>query len=210
MSRKGLSQQGRALACLGRARIALMVAGLGITAGWGLTAPAIARPELGNESKGQVAARVALPLPVQTKQEAEADVVDVAIAQGSLNTLVNLLSELGMLEDLRGYGRFTVFAPTDAAFAALPENVQALLASDRELLADVLAYHVVADSTPLYADQVDSTLTLRTLERGEIEVRSRRGTLYVNDTPVIEEDIPATNGVIHVIDQVLLPPDLLR
>lgn len=193
-----------------RAPIALILAGLGLAASWGWVAPAIAQAGLSNESDRQTV----LPRPrsvlVQSKQEAEADVVDVAIAQGSLTTLVGLLDELGMAEDLRGYGRFTVFAPTDAAFEAVPENVRQLLLSDRELLADVLAYHVVAGSTPIYAEEVDETLTLRTLERGEIEVGSRRGTLYVNGATVIEEDIPASNGVIHVIDQVLLPPDLLQ
>jgi uncharacterized surface protein with fasciclin (FAS1) repeats len=151
--------------------------------------------------------------PIVTAQRgtAQGDIVDVATASNSFQTLLSLLNELGMTEDLRGYGRFTVFAPTDAAFQAVPAPILARLQADRELMARVLAYHVVASgATPLSARDLRSQNTLTTLERSEVQVRRRRGTLYINEARVIEPDIAASNGVIHAIDQVLIPPDVLR
>lgn len=148
---------------------------------------------------------------VLAQSRTQGDIVDVAIANGSFQTLISLLNELGMTEDLRGYGRFTVFAPTDAAFQAVPAPILARLQADRELMARVLAYHVVASGAmPLSARDLRSQNTLTTLERGEVQVRRRRGTLYVNEARVVEADITASNGVIHAIDQVLIPPDVLR
>ncbi|GAB4365522.1 MAG: hypothetical protein Kow00121_02120 [Elainellaceae cyanobacterium] len=136
------------------------------------------------------------------------NVVDVAAAEGSFETFLSLMEELGMLEDLRGYGRFTVFMPTDQAFAQIPEATLEVLRSDRELMADILAYHIVSGSNPLFSDDLTSGESLRTLERSPIEIRRRRGNLYVNGVRVIDADIEASNGVIHAIDQVLLPPSL--
>jgi uncharacterized surface protein with fasciclin (FAS1) repeats len=138
------------------------------------------------------------------------DIVDTAIAHGSLSTMIGLFEELGMAEDLRGYGRFTVFAPTDNAFRAIPDNVFQALASDRDLMARVLAYHVIASTAPLSSDEISGTTPYRTLERGEVEVRSRGSRIYVNQARVIEADIEATNGIIHIIDQVLIPDDVLE
>lgn len=142
--------------------------------------------------------------------QAERDVVDVAANSGSFSTLVTLLQTLGMEEDLRGYGRFTVFAPTDAAFAALSPAVQAVLLdeSNRELVAQILAYHVVASGVPLYAEDITDTMVLRTLERGDIEVKPDGRRVLVNGVEVIEADIEASNGVIHAIPQVLIPPSI--
>lgn len=137
------------------------------------------------------------------------DIIDTAVAQGSLSTMIGLLEELGMAEDLRGYGRFTVFAPTDNAFREIPANVFQALASDRELMARVLAYHVIASTEPIEADEVTSAASYRSLERSELELRPSGGNVYVNGARVIEEDIEASNGVIHVIDQVLIPDDVL-
>jgi uncharacterized surface protein with fasciclin (FAS1) repeats len=137
------------------------------------------------------------------------DIIDVATASGSFSTLIGLLTELGMAEDLRGYGRFTVFAPTDAAFEAIPDDVLQALASDRELLAQVLAYHVVAEREPYYVDDFSGSQSLRTLERSEITVSRRGRSLSVNGVDVVEADIEASNGVIHVIDQVLFPESVL-
>ncbi|MGJ3250007.1 MAG: fasciclin domain-containing protein [Elainellaceae cyanobacterium] len=137
------------------------------------------------------------------------DIVDTAVTQGSLSTMIGLLEELGMAEDLRGYGRFTVFAPTDNAFREIPANVFQALASDRELMARVLAYHVIASTEPIETDDVTSTTSYRSLERSELELSSRGGNVYVNGARVIEEDIEASNGVIHIIDRVLIPDDVL-
>jgi uncharacterized surface protein with fasciclin (FAS1) repeats len=141
--------------------------------------------------------------------QADNDIVDVATASGSFSTLIGLLTELGMAEDLRGYGRFTVFAPTDAAFEAIPDDVLQALASDRELLAQVLAYHVVAEREPYDVDDFSGSQSLRTLERSEITVSRRGRSLSVNGVDVIEANIEASNGVIHVIDQVLIPESVL-
>lgn len=141
--------------------------------------------------------------------DAELDIVDTAIQIDSLDTFISLLNELGMAEDLRGYGRFTVFAPSDAAFAAVDDNIMSILAGDRELLAEVLAYHVIASGTPVYSEDITTTLSARTLARSEVEISESRNTVYVNGAEVIDADIEASNGVIHIIDEVLLPPDIL-
>ncbi|NJL41292.1 MAG: fasciclin domain-containing protein [Leptolyngbyaceae cyanobacterium SM1_4_3] len=151
----------------------------------------------------------ATPLPETFVAQTEGDIIDVATASGSFSTLIGLLTELGMAEDLRGYGRFTVFAPTDAAFDAVPDDVLQALASDRELLAQVLAYHVVAERTPYSVEDFSGSQTLRTLERSEITVSRRGRSLSVNGVDVIETDIQASNGVIHAIDQVLIPESVL-
>lgn len=145
----------------------------------------------------------------QAETDMTTDIIDVAAANGSFTTLIGLLTELGMAEDLRGYGRFTVFAPTDAAFDAIPDEILQTLASDRELLAQVLAYHVVAERTPYYVDDFSGSQSLRTLERSEITVSRRGRNLSVNGVDVTEANIEASNGVIHVIDQVLIPESVL-
>jgi uncharacterized surface protein with fasciclin (FAS1) repeats len=149
------------------------------------------------------------PQPEILVAQSNNDIIDVATDSGSFSTLIELLTELGMAEDLRGYGRFTVFAPTDAAFDAIPDDVLQALASDRELLAQVLAYHVVAEREPYYVDDFSGSQSLRTLERSEITVSRRGRSLSVNGVDVIEANIEASNGVIHVIDQVLIPEGVL-
>jgi uncharacterized surface protein with fasciclin (FAS1) repeats len=131
------------------------------------------------------------------------------MADGSFTTLLSLLDELGMTEDLRGYGRFTVFAPTDAAFAAVPANIMTALQGDRDLMAKVLAYHVIAAAEPMTTDTISGSMDVRTLERSEVEIARRSGNLYVNDVRVVDADMEAENGVIHAIDEVLIPPDVL-
>lgn len=140
---------------------------------------------------------------------AAGDIVDVATAHGSFRAFTDLLDQLGMAEDLRGYGRFTVFAPTDAAFRAVPQSILEPLLADRELMAKVLAYHVVSSGTPLSARELRSVGSLTTLERSPIELDRRNGKLYVNESRVVEADLEASNGVIHAIDQVLIPPDVM-
>lgn len=185
--------------CLGA--IALLgFAGMGVA----LVAPAIAHlPLPESHHSGSV------PQSEVLTAQADSDIIDVATASGSFSTLIGLLTELGMAEDLRGYGRFTVFAPTDAAFEAIPDDVLQALASDRELLAQVLAYHVVAEREPYYVDDFSGSQSLRTLERSEITVNRRGRSLSVNGVDVVEANIEASNGVIHVIDQVLIPESVL-
>jgi uncharacterized surface protein with fasciclin (FAS1) repeats len=141
--------------------------------------------------------------------QARQDIIDTAAAEGSFQTLLQLLDNLGMTEDLRGYGRFTVFAPTDAAFAAIPPDMMEKLSSDRDLMSKVLAYHVVSSESPLLSERINPPISVRTLERSEVTITKRRGQLYVNTARVIHANIEASNGVIHAIDQVLIPDDLM-
>ena len=129
--------------------------GLGLT----LAAPALAnssRLELGDRTFAHIVAQTGFAQPQLLAAQAQQDIIDTATAEGSFQTLLQLLSELGMTEDLRGYGRFTVFAPTDAAFAALPPDVLAKLSSDRDLMAKVLAYHVISSVSPLTSAQISA------------------------------------------------------
>jgi len=136
-------------------------------------------------------------------------VVDVAIASGSFTTLVAAVEAAGLVDTLNGEGPFTVFAPTDAAFAtaleALGLTAEELLA-DTELLTSVLTYHVL----PLEA-QAETVLTLDgqsvvTVNGAEVSVTIDGSTVMVDDATVTAVDVLASNGVIHVIDSVLLPP----
>jgi len=136
------------------------------------------------------------------------DIVDTAEIEGKFDIFFYLFLEAGMQEDLRGFGRFTVFAPTDEAFEAMTEERMTALLSDRELLAQVLTYHVISSSTPVYADDITSITSMRSLERSDLELRPRGDSIAVNDVPVIQADIEAINGVIHAIDEVLIPPDI--
>ena len=111
------------------------------------------------------------------------------------------------MDTLKGAGPFTVFAPTDAAFANLPAGTLAALLKDPAKLKDILLYHVV--SGKVTADQVVKLTSAPTVEGKAIKVTVKDGTVYLNDTvKVVTTDIPASNGVIHVIDAVLLPPSM--
>jgi uncharacterized surface protein with fasciclin (FAS1) repeats len=131
-------------------------------------------------------------------------IVDVAVEAGSFTTLTQALEAAGLVEVLSGEGPFTVFAPTDEAFAALPEGTleELLLPENREQLIQILTYHVVpgeALSTSLEAGEVI------TVEGSPVEISLADGVM-VNDANVVTADIEASNGVIHVIDKVILPP----
>lgn len=137
---------------------------------------------------------------------ARADIVDTAAAAGDFGTLLAAAKAAGLVEALKGDGPLTVFAPTDAAFAALPEGtVESLLKPEnKQKLVDILTYHVVPGAVQaLGALQAGEAATLQ----GEsVAFRLDGGRLKVNDSTVVANDILASNGVIHVIDQVLLPP----
>jgi len=130
-------------------------------------------------------------------------IVDVAVQAGSFNTLVQAVQAAGLVETLSGAGPFTVFAPTDEAFAQIPqETLQAVLA-DKEKLTAILTYHVVPGKL-MAADVVNST-QLQTVQGQSINVSVADGTVRVDDATVIQTDIEADNGVIHVIDKVIMP-----
>lgn len=135
---------------------------------------------------------------------AAADIVDTAVAAGSFTTLVAAVQEAGLVETLKGEGPFTVFAPTDDAFAALPEGtVESLLQPEnRDQLVAVLTYHVVAGD--VRAADVAGLQSATTLQGGELAIDTSNG-VRINDANVVQADVVAANGVIHVIDTVLLP-----
>lgn len=130
-------------------------------------------------------------------------IVDVAVQAGSFNTLVQAVQAAGLVETLSGAGPFTVFAPTDEAFAQIPqETLQAVLA-DKEKLTAILTYHVVLGK--LMAANVVNSTQLQTVQGQSITVSVADGTVRVDDATVIQTDIEADNGVIHVIDKVIMP-----
>ena len=136
------------------------------------------------------------------KAAAKADIVDTAVQAGSFNTLVTAVKEAGLVETLKGDGPFTVFAPTDEAFAKLPrEQLDALLA-DKEALTAVLTYHVVPGK--VMASDVVKLSSAETVQGQSIAIDATDG-VKVNGATVIKTDIVTSNGVIHVIDTVILP-----
>ncbi|AKB85216.1 Sensory subunit of low CO2-induced protein complex, putative [Methanococcoides methylutens MM1] len=136
----------------------------------------------------------------------EMDIVDTAVNAGSFNTLVQAVQAAGLEETLRSEGPFTVFAPTDDAFAALPEGTLEELLADEEALAAVLTYHVVAGE--VMAADVAGLESAETVQGESVTFDTTDGVM-VNDANVIRADIMASNGVIHVIDKVILPPSMM-
>ncbi len=147
------------------------------------------------------------PAEDETDEAAElGTVVDVAIATDGFETLVAAVVAAGLVETLSGEGPFTVFAPTDEAFAALPEGLleKLLLEENRDLLVKILTYHVVP-GTVLAADVTDGDVA--TVEGQNVTLDTTAG-VTVNGANVVLADVLASNGVIHVIDAVILPPDV--
>jgi uncharacterized surface protein with fasciclin (FAS1) repeats len=141
------------------------------------------------------------PLAVQAGHH-EKDVVDTAVAAGNFNTLATALQAAGLIETLKGDGPFTVFAPTDEAFAKIPEaDLKALLA-DKAALTKVLTYHVVAGKVT--AADVVKLDSAKTVQGQSVMIDASDG-VKVNGANVIKADVMASNGVIHVIDSVILP-----
>ena len=133
------------------------------------------------------------------------DIVDTAIAAGSFNTLVAAVQAADLVDTLKGEGPFTVFAPTDEAFAALPAGTvdNLLLPENKDQLVAVLTYHVIPGRV-MSADIAGQTLSVETVQGGELEIDATSGVM-INDATVVTADVEASNGVIHVIDTVLLP-----
>jgi uncharacterized surface protein with fasciclin (FAS1) repeats len=136
------------------------------------------------------------------QQSAEMDIVDTAISAGSFNTLVIAVQKAGLVETLKGEGPYTVFAPTDAAFAKIPADQLNALLADKEALKKVLTYHVVPGK--VMAKDVVKLRSAKTVEGQSIKIDTAMG-VKVDNANVIKTDILASNGVIHVIDTVILP-----
>lgn len=133
-----------------------------------------------------------------------ADIVDTAVAAGSFNTLVTAVKAAGLVGTLKGKGPYTVFAPNDAAFAKLPPGTVESLLKNKAKLAAILKYHVVPGSVKSAA-LAGKSIKVATVAGLPLNVDGAMG-VRVNDARVIQPDIEASNGVIHVIDTVLIPP----
>ena len=131
-------------------------------------------------------------------------IVDVAAGAGQFETLLAAAGAAGLAETLASDGPFTVFAPTDEAFAALPEGTVEALLEDPEALADILLYHVVPGEV-LAADVV-SLSSATTVQGSDIAISVDGDSVKVNEANVVATDVDASNGVIHIIDAVILPP----
>ena len=135
--------------------------------------------------------------------EAKKDIVDTAIANGSFGTLVTALEVAGLVETLKGEGPFTVFAPTDAAFAKIPADTLNALLADKAALTGVLTYHVVAGKV-MSGDVVKLT-EAKTVNGQLVAIKVVDGKVFIDGAQVITADVKASNGVIHVIDSVIIP-----
>jgi uncharacterized surface protein with fasciclin (FAS1) repeats len=131
------------------------------------------------------------------------DIVDTAVAAGSFKTLAAALQAAGLVETLKGKGPFTVFAPTDEAFAKLPAGTVEALLKDKEKLTQILLYHVVPGN--VMAKDVVKLKTALTVQGSAVKINAKGGKVMVDNANVVKTDIAASNGVIHVIDSVILP-----
>jgi transforming growth factor-beta-induced protein len=140
---------------------------------------------------------------------ADKNLVQTAVAAGTFQTLVAAVKTAGLADVLSSGGPFTVFAPTNEAFAALPKGtVDTLLQPEnRAKLVEILKYHVVEGR--VYADQALAAGQAATLQQGKVRIATKNGTARINDSRILKTDIETSNGVIHVIDQVLMPADAM-
>ncbi len=153
------------------------------------------------------AALVAAPLASASAQmaaPAKKDIVATAVAAGSFTTLATALQAAGLVATLQGPGPFTVFAPTDAAFAKLPAGTLEALLKDKAKLAAILTYHVVAGKVE--AKDVVKLTSATTVNGAAVTIKVVNGKVMINNATVTSADVQASNGVIHVIDTVILPP----
>jgi uncharacterized surface protein with fasciclin (FAS1) repeats len=170
-----------------------------------LVAAAVGLAACGGSDEGESAAP---PAEAAATTTAATDIVDTAVAAGDFTTLATALEAAGLVETLKGDGPFTVFAPTDEAFAKLPAATlnELLLPENKDQLSAILTYHV-AEGEVASTDLVDGQ-AIPTVQGGEALVAiSEDGTVTVDDATVTAADVMASNGVIHVIDTVLLPPE---
>jgi len=148
------------------------------------------------------AAVVFLAAPAIVRAGDHKDIVDTAVAAGNFKTLAAALQAAGLVDTLKGAGPFTVFAPTDEAFAKIPKADLDALIKDKAKLTQVLTYHVVAGK--VMAADVTKLKEAKTVEGQMVQINTSKG-VQVNDAKVVKADVMASNGVIHVIDTVLFP-----
>jgi uncharacterized surface protein with fasciclin (FAS1) repeats len=134
------------------------------------------------------------------------NIVQTAVAAGQFKTLVSLVKQAGLVGALSGHGPLTVFAPTDAAFAAVPKATLGALAKDKAKLKAVLLYHVVKGRVP--AAKVVKRTSVKTVNGARVKIAVKNGHVVLNGSArVVKADVKASNGIIHVINRVLLPPN---
>lgn len=150
------------------------------------------------------AALVAAPVASAAAQAPAKDIVTTAVEAGSFKTLAAALQAAGLVETLKGQGPFTVFAPTDAAFAKLPAGTVEALLKDKEKLTAILTYHVVPGKVE--AKDVVKLTSAKTVNGKSVTVKVAGDKVMVDGATVTATDVQASNGVIHVIDTVILPP----
>ena len=143
------------------------------------------------------------PRAAQAQEQAQ-DIVETAVAAGQFTTLAKALGEAGLVETLKGTGPFTVFAPTDAAFAKLPAGALEGLLADKAKLRAVLLYHVVPGR--VMAADVLKMSSVKTVGGPSARIMLHGGAPMIGDASIVKTDVAASNGVIHVIDTVLMPP----
>ena len=148
------------------------------------------------------ATSIAAAVPAKSTGTSQKNVVQTAVAAGQFKTLVKAVQEAGLVDTLKGKGPFTVFAPTDEAFAKLPAGTLEALLMDKQKLASILTYHVV--SGKVMAAQVKAG-QVKTVQGQSLTVTNMNGAVMVDNAKVVKTDIVASNGVIHVIDTVVLP-----
>jgi len=153
-----------------------------------------------------VVAAVVAPTAGAAKQ-GNKDIVATAVAAGQFKTLASLLTSAGLVKTLQGKGPYTVLAPTDAAFAKVPKATLAKLGKDKMLLKSVLLYHVVKGNVPASTVVTLNGKSAKTVNGAPVKITVKGGKVYLNgSTQVTKTDIMASNGTIHVINKVLLPP----
>ncbi len=187
--------------------IALLVPALAIAIAACSTAssPSAAPTSAPTSSPAATPAASATDAPSASAAAMTKDIVQTATEAGSFKTLLTAVEAAGLVETLQGEGPFTVFAPTDAAFAALPAGTLDGLLKDPAALEKVLLYHVVSGSVT--SDKVIGLTSATSVEGSDIAIAVKDGTVYLNDSAkVVTPDVMTSNGVIHVIDMVLLPP----
>jgi uncharacterized surface protein with fasciclin (FAS1) repeats len=132
------------------------------------------------------------------------NIVALAASNPKLSTLVKLVKSAGLVKALSGSTKLTVFAPTNAAFAKVPKATLKKLATHKKLLTAVLEYHVVKGA--LTAAQIEKKHSLKTLEGAKLTVKVKSGSVYINQAKVVTPNVKASNGIVHVINGVLIPP----
>lgn len=153
-----------------------------------------------------VLAAVLLALAPCAMEAQSKDIIETAASAGSFNTMTRLLNEAGLTPILRGPGPFTVFAPTDAAFAKLEPGVLDALVKDKPRLRSVLLYHVIAGKITVAEVVKLAGTSKKTFEGPEAKITASGETAVINNARVVQGDIMAKNGIIHGIDAVMIPP----